>query len=222
MALTVAACAKAVEEAALSLRSGFLGWSQLRSFSGVDFAALDERLRAAWEASTLLSATEVLGALTLAEAPVEDPAQGPPLSLRELNAALALCQQLLARQRDETEHWRAEAGALKASRLELARTREVLTHVCAERDALRVRLQDVADGAAPLPTEVRREGHSGLLRAAAEEMKAHSAAREAAAIAAEEALCVAQAHASATTQSAAERLRARMLSGEQDGQRSAE
>ncbi len=153
-----------------------------------------------------------LGALGTEEG--EGDAEAPPLTVPELSAALALAQRLLSRQRDETRYYKEQAASLRAAaaaaphtegslaalaaaRLELARTRELLTAVSAERDALRVRLQAAEEEGAPSMQGAppRSRGHSGLLRAAAEELAAHAAAREAAAIAADEALHIASQHA---------------------------
>lgn len=191
-------------------------------------AAFDERVRAAASAAW----TELPSASLLKSVPTQPPLGTPNDAggaaaweeqhsgaasgdSRELSSALALAQQLLARQRAETEHWKSEAerwrlasattgasadespdspvAALAAARLELARSRELLTQVSAERDALRIRLMAVQEMGYAAPAHVpgqpgaRQRGHSGLLRAAAEELAAHAAAREAANVAADEA-----------------------------------
>ena len=188
-------------------------------------AAFDERVRAAASAAW----TELPSSSLLKSTPTQPPAgtqaaweeqQSGAASgdSRELSSALALAQQLLARQRAETEHWKSEAdrwkaaavttsanadespdspvAALAAARLELARSRELLTQVSAERDALRIRLMAVQEMGYTAPAHApgqqpgaggRQRGHSGLLRAAAEELAAHAAAREAANVAADQA-----------------------------------
>jgi hypothetical protein len=219
-----------------------VGASSAQSVSGVSLAdsvrqlnALDERVRAAasaaWSGELSKPVDDLLGGLSLISTGAASASADTDASLfavngessaQELSSALALAQQLLARQRAETQHWRSEAArwhaeaagadgaagsvnpfsgdaqpespgiALASARLELARTRELLTQVSAERDALRVRLMALQEmgyhqPAAAASTHSRQRGHSGLLRAAAEELAAHSAAREAAAVAATQA-----------------------------------